>query len=144
MMDCLEVPLHRPRRSIETNQRLCKQIGPRTAATIVIAAWCGGRQIQKTACLIERHRSPDVAVTVGLPRIVVPGLSARIPCRLRDYRKCPDAFAGARIDGLNVADRLRRLHTIRYLASHDNQVLIDNRRRALSGVLDVTDAWQID
>ena len=38
---------------------------------------------------------------------------------MRNHGECPYAFAGPRVDRLDIADRIGPLNTIRYLAADD-------------------------
>src|SRR5215831_4020006 len=121
MMYRLEIPLHLSCCRIETNQRLREEIRAWPATAVIIAARCRCGQIEKTTGFIQCHRSPDVAMAVVSPRIVVPGVGARIACGLRDDGERPDSLARPGVDRLHISHRVRQLHTIWNLAAHNNE-----------------------
>ena len=145
VVDRLEVPLDLSGVGVEAHDRLRKQVGARPLAAVIVAARRRGRQVEQPARLVERHRRPHVAWP--LPRhdsfshVSAPGSFGRL---LRDHREHPFALAGARVDRLHLADRIRQLHAVREPGCRGNhEVLVDDWRRALREVGDVGDARQV-
>src|SRR5213594_2224857 len=59
------------------------------------------------------------------------------------YVQAINTPAGARVDRLNVSDRIRDLNAIGYLAADNHKVFVNDRRRALRVVLDIRNPREI-
>src|SRR5438552_4661170 len=98
MMDGLRVPFPLAGRRIETDNRLGEQIHADAPPAPVVAAWRRRRQVQESPCLVYRQWSPHVCMACLLPRVVRPRVGTKIPGRLRNGEKDPDALSGADVE----------------------------------------------
>ena len=136
-MHGLKMPLHLPGGGVQTHERLGEEVGAGTLPAVVVAGRRGRREVQQAASLVERHRGPDVGVAIDAPRPVLPRRGSRILLGLRNRRERPHAATGAGVERLHPPQRIGQLHAVGHLAANDDQVSIDDRRRALGDVREV-------
>jgi hypothetical protein len=133
----LIVPLALSCSRVEANQRFAEEIRARSRATIEIVARRAHGQIEQSAGVIERHRSPDV-------RVAGVGLAAGAPCFHTEFAgarhgvKGPHEFAGAGVERADVSGRVLFINqAVGDAVAHDHEVLIDHRRAGVGVVLGV-------
>src|SRR5690349_19964564 len=96
------VPKLYPGRGINTHQTVPRQSVAGAMATIIVIRRRADREIDVAKLLVGAHGCPDIGSTVFRPRIVSPGLDARL-AELRDGMEGPYQTAGNNIEAADIA-----------------------------------------
>ncbi len=108
---------------VERKQAVGEEIVAKAIRTIKIKSGGASGNVNDSANGIERHSGPVVCGTSGFPGVGRPGVIAKF-AGLRNGVKRPAKFAGADLEGTNVAGRSRK--GFRIASADDNQVFEDD------------------
>src|SRR5262245_6281664 len=98
MVHDLEVPLPLPGLQIDTDQTFAKQVVPRSVPAVKVRGRRLHSQVDQPEFFIDGDLGPDARVAIGGPRIVKPGVIAKL-AGAGDRMKSPQLFARPRVEG---------------------------------------------
>src|SRR5262245_1702969 len=105
MMHDLEMPLALSRFQIDATETFAEQIIAGTMSAVEIGGWRLDGKIDKPEFFIDRDLGPHAGVSVGRPRIVLPGVVAEFT-GLGNRIERPKKFAGLHVECANLTFRV--------------------------------------
>src|SRR5689334_6341002 len=89
---------------VQSNQGVCEQVVSQTISTVKIKRRGTRGDVENPAFGIQRHARPIVGGAAGLPRLLWPGVVAKL-AGVRNGVKRPPKLAGSHVVGANVSGR---------------------------------------